>query len=245
MPKTFQRIESYYAGAYWGPRKESPKECARRAEVFLSAMANVDPSFSRWFEQGRSRKDALSRPIEPTGVVLEKLIHRGRDRQFEDLGYSVWAWNGVCVDHEDSGLNFSCGAYSEAVSNVCVCSLPTRGPNAERVLSVPVLTGLLRSMVLAWEPDIALATSSMLRDKVTSKGSAKTFMGWIMYFPRSRGTVPPLPAPVRIEPMEDKGMLVILTPDLLTVSNPEHVELAQRVHGLLDRAGLLKPIITP
>ncbi|WNG28780.1 hypothetical protein F0U62_35855 [Cystobacter fuscus] len=245
MPKTFQQIESYYAGAYWGPRKESPEECARRAEAFLSAVANVDVSFSRWFQQGKSRKDALSRPIEPTREALEKLIGRGRDRQFEDLGYSVWAWNGVCVDCQDIGLNFSCGAYSEAVSNVCVCTLPTRGPNSERVLSVPVLTGLLRSMVLAWEPDFALATSSMLHDKVAPKNSAETFMGWLMYFPRSRGTVPPLPAPVRIEPMEDKGMLVILTPDLLTVSNPEHVELAQRVHGLLDRAGLLKPIITP
>nr|WP_232536989.1 immunity 52 family protein [Cystobacter fuscus] len=213
-------------------------------------MAKVDPSFSRWFQQGRSRKDALSRPIEPTRESLEKLIRRGRDRQFEDLGYSVWAWNGVCVDYEDSGLNFSCGAYSEAVSNVCVCSLPTRGSNAERVLSVPVLTELMRSMVLAWEPGFALVTSSMLRETmlretVTSIGIAGTFVGWIMYFPRSRGTVPPLPAPVRIEPVEDKGMLVILTPDLLTVSNPEHVELAQRVQGLLDRAGLLEPIITP
>ncbi|WP_375770799.1 immunity 52 family protein [Archangium gephyra] len=242
MPETFQRIDSYYAGAYWGPRKETPEECAQRAEIFLASMAKVDPSFSRWFQQGRSRRDALKRPIEPTRAALEKLIRRGRDRQFEDLGYSVWAWNGVCVDYEDSGFNFACGAYSEAVSNVCVCNLPTRGPNAERVLTVPVLTGLVRSMVLAWEPDSAIATSSMLREKVTPTGRAGTFVGWIMYFPRSRGTVPPLPAPVRIEPVEDKGALIVLTPERLTPANPEHVELAQRVHVLLDRAGLLRPL---
>jgi hypothetical protein len=167
------------------------------------------------------------------------------ERKSSFLPYSVWAWNGVCADYEDSGFNFLCGACSEAVSNVCVCNLPSRGPNADRVLSVTVFTGLVRSMVLAWEPDRAIATSTMFRDNITSTGDAGTFVGWIMYFPRSRGTVPPLPAPVRIEPMVDKGMLVILTPDLLTVSNPEHVELAQRVHGLLNRAGLLKPIITP
>jgi hypothetical protein len=240
MPETFQRIESYYAGAYWGPRKETPEECARRAEVFLAAISDVDPSFSCWFEQGRSRKDALKRPIEPTHVALEKLIRRGRDRQFEDLGYSVWAWNGVCVDYDDSGFNFKCGAYSEAVSNVCVCNLPTRGPNADRVLSVPVLTGLVRSMVLAWEPDFAIATSSMLRGKLTPIGIAGTFVGWITYFPHSRGTVPPLPAPVRIESVEDKGTLIILTPDLLTIANPEHIELALHVHKLLDKAGLLR-----
>lgn len=245
MPKTFQRIDSYYAGAYWGPRKESPEECARRAEAFLSNMANVDPFFSRWFQQGKSRKDALSRPIEPTREALEKLVRRGKDRQFEELGYSVWGWNGVGVDYEDCGFHFSCGAYSEAVSNVCVCNLPSRGSNAERVLSVPVLTGLVRSMVMAWDPERAIATSTMFRDKITSTGDAGTFVGWIMYFSRGRGTVPPLPAPVRIEPVEDKGMLVILTPDSASVSNPEHVELAQHVQGLLDRAGLLKPIITP
>jgi hypothetical protein len=240
MPETFQRIDSYYAGAYWGPRKETPEECARRAEVFLNTVANVDPSFSRWFQQGRSRKDALKRPIEPNRVTLEKLVRRGKDRQFEDLGYSVWAWNGVCVDYDDSGFNFTCGAYSEAVSNVCVCNLPTRGPNAERVLSVPVLTGLVRSMAIAWEPDFAIATSAMHRDKVSPEGIAGTFAGWIMYFPRSRGTVPPLPAPVRIEPVEDKGTLIVLTPDLLTPTNPEHVELALRVQKLLDKAGLLR-----
>jgi hypothetical protein len=241
MTETSQWIESYYAGAYWRPRKETPEECARRAEVFLAAIAKVDPSFSRWFQQGRSRKDALKRPIEPTREELEKLIRRGKDRVREALGYSVWAWNGVCADYEDSGLNFRCGASSEVVSNVCVCTLPTRGPNAERVLSVPVLTGLVRSMALAWEPDSAISTSAMLRDKVAPTGMAGTFVGWIMYFPRSRGTVPPLPAPVRIEPVEDKGTLIVLTPERLTVANPEHLELAQRVHELLDRAGLLRP----
>jgi hypothetical protein len=45
---------------------------------------------------------------------------------------------------------------------------------------------------------------------------------------------------VRIEPVEDKGSLVILTPERFTASNPDHVALADRVCELLDRAGLLK-----
>lgn len=239
MSATFKRLDSYHAGAYWGPRKETPEECARRAELFLTSMAKVDPSFSRWFQQGRTRKEALKRPIEPNRAALEKLIHRGRDRQFAELGYSVWAWNGVCADYEDSGFHIDCGAYSEAVNNVCVCTLPTRGPDTERVLSVPVLTELVRSMVLAWEPDAAIATSAMHREKVSPKANMRNSVGWLMYFPRSRGTVPPLPAPVRIEPVEDKGMLVVLTPDRLMPDNPEHIELAQRVQELLRRAGIL------
>jgi hypothetical protein len=242
MPETYKRIESYYAGAYWGPRRETPEECARRAEMFLTTLAKIDPAFSQWFEQGRSRKDALQRPIEPSGAALEKRVRRGRDRQFEELGYSVWAWNGVPDDYDACGFNFYCGGYSEGQSNCCVVNLPARGPNAERVLSVSVLTGLVRSMALAWEPDSALATSTMHREAVTPDGNAETFMGWVMYFPHSRGRVPPLPAPVRLEPVEDKGTLLVLTPERLTVANPEHVELGKRVHELLDRAGLLRPM---
>jgi hypothetical protein len=244
MSKPYKRIDSYIAGAYWGPRKETPEECARRAELFLATIANVDPSFSRWFEQGRSRKDALKRPIELSREALEKLVRRGRDRQFESLGYSVWAWNGESDDYDASGFDFGCGSYSEGQSNRCVINLPARGPNAERVLSAPVLTELVRSMVLAWEPESALATSTMHRDHVTPTGVAGTFVGWVMYFPHSRGRVPPLPAPVRIELVEDKGTLIVLTPDRLTLENPEHVALGQRVHELLNRAGLLRPVVS-
>ncbi|WNG41136.1 hypothetical protein F0U61_51120 [Archangium violaceum] len=244
MAKTYKRIDSYYAGAYWGPRKETPEECARRAEAFLAAVADIDPSFSRWFEQGRSRKDALKRPIAPSPAALEKLIRRGKDRQFEDIGYSVWAWNGEPDDYDACGFDFKCGGYCEGLSNRCVVNLPTRGPNAERVLSVPVLTGLVRSMALAWEPDSAIATSTMHRDAVSPEGIAETFVGWIMYIPHRRGSVPPLPAPVRIEPVEDKGTLIVLTPERLTAENPEHVELGQRVHELLNKAGLLRPFVS-
>ncbi|MFL5344598.1 MAG: Imm52 family immunity protein, partial [Hyalangium sp.] len=77
----------------------------------------------------------------------------------------------------------------------------------------------------------------------TSRGG--TFVGWVTYLSRRRGMVPPLPAPVRIEPVEDKGALIILTPDRLTAGNPDHVELGRRVGKLLDKAGLLQPIVTP
>ncbi|WP_371746328.1 Imm52 family immunity protein [Myxococcus sp. CA040A] len=57
--------ESYYAGVYWGPRKESSEECARRLEVLLEELQSVDPSLERWFQQGKSRAECLEAPIEP------------------------------------------------------------------------------------------------------------------------------------------------------------------------------------
>jgi hypothetical protein len=104
------------------------------------------------------------------------------------------------------------------------------------------MTEVMRAMALAWEPDCGVATSDLHRDTAWQRPQIGTFTGWITYLSRQRGTVPPLPAPVRIEPVEDKGTLVILTPERFTASNPEHVALAARVHELLERAGLLRPI---
>ena len=64
-------------------------------------------------------------------------------------------------------------------------------------------------------------------------------MGWLMYFSRRRGEIPALPPLVRVEPVDDKGTLIILTPERFTVDDPAHVALADAVRTLLERAGLL------
>ncbi|MCP3170209.1 immunity 52 family protein [Myxococcus sp. QH3KD-4-1] len=97
-------------------------------------------------------------------------------------------------------------------------------------------------MVLPWEPDWAFATSDSYEATHPEPGSAPFSLGWITYLSNRIGKVPPLPAPVRIEPVDDKGTLIVLTPERFTVSNPEHVALAERVRELLDRAGLLNPL---
>nr|WP_225937400.1 immunity 52 family protein [Myxococcus sp. RHSTA-1-4] len=104
---------------------------------------------------------------------------------------------------------------------------------------------VVRAMALAYEPDCGVATSDLHRDTAWQRPPIGTFTGWITYLSRQRGTVPPLPAPVRIEPVEDKGTLIILTPERFTASSPEHVALAARVQELLDRAGLLRPLQQP
>nr|WP_224361706.1 immunity 52 family protein [Hyalangium versicolor] len=99
-------------------------------------------------------------------------------------------------------------------------------------------TQALRALASAWDPDWGVAISHDHRDIIDQK-SPEVWIGWVTYLSRRLGRVPPLPAPVRIEPVEDKGALVILTPERFTASNPEHVALAERVRELLDRAGLL------
>ncbi|QSQ21628.1 immunity 52 family protein [Pyxidicoccus parkwayensis] len=234
--------ETYFAGTYWGPRKEPPEECARRMEVFLAGLRDVDPLFVRWFQPGKSRKDALKRLIEPNRKELTRLVLRGKDRAFEDLGFRISGWNGAGDDDEATGFDVHCGGYTNVVRNTCVFTLPGREPNADRVLTAPVLAGLLRVSAIAWEPNWGIATSHAHRgliDARSIKGAPR--VGWVTYLARHLGTVPPLPAPVRIERVEDRGTLITLTPERFTVDNPEHVALAEQVRELLDGAGLLKP----
>ncbi len=242
MPAACQEEETFFAGAYWGARRESAAACAQRAEALFATVANVDPAFSQWFRQGTSRKDALLRPIAPTREALEKLIRDGRDRVVEELGFRFSGWNGASDDQDGSAFNVTCGGYSERVGNACVFELPSRGPNADRVLAAPILTGLVRCLATAWEPDFAVGMSSEQLQSLDPGDPAALRIGWVTYIARQRGRVPLLPAPVRIEPVEDKGTLIVLTPERFTARNPEHLALAARVTELLDRAGLVRPV---
>ncbi len=235
--------ETFYAGAYWGARKESSEMCAERLEKFLTGLPEAAPGLARWFQLGKSRKDALKRPLTPNRSDLEKLVRRGRDRVFEDLGFRIRGWNGADEDRDVVDFDILCGGYTDAVSNLCVFGLPKRGPQAERIVAAPVLAATLRTTAIAWEPDWGGAVSEEHRDSLKARRPKGTpYVGWVTYLARHRGTVPPLPAPVRIEPVEDKGTLIVLTPERFTVTNPDHVALAERVRELLDRAGLLKPL---
>ncbi|NOK12930.1 hypothetical protein HNS30_28185 [Corallococcus exercitus] len=239
----------YYAGAYWGPRQETPEECARRTADFLNLLPPYDPLLATWYKPARSLRDARKHSLMPPDVpTLTELFQRGVNREkggpvFEDLGFSFWFGNGE-VGGDSVSLRIKCGDYSGANPNCCVMPLPAKGTSVERMLTVPVLSGVLRSMALAFDPDWAVAGSNEYRKSMSADPSAGAFVGWITYQSRRRGTVPPLPAPVRIEPVEDKGALIILSPDRISARIPEQVEQGHRVGALLAKAGLMRPVMS-
>lgn len=238
--------ETYFAGAYWGARKESPEDCARRTADFLNLLAECDPVLSHWYKPTRSRRDERKHPLMPPDVpTLTELFRRGVNREtggpaIEELGFRFSFDNGG-GRADRASLRINGGMSSEAVPNHCMLSLPSGEASTARLLTTPVLTGVVRSMVSAWEPDWVLAGSSTYRMQYREPDSSPFSLGWMTYLSHRFGTVPPLPAPVRIESVENKGTLMVLTPERFTVANPEHVALARRVRELLARAGLLNP----
>ncbi|RKH40307.1 hypothetical protein D7Y23_34975 [Corallococcus sp. AB050B] len=211
-------------------------------------LAACDPALANWNKipkpRGKGRKTPLMPPSLP---ALTEAFRRGVNREpggppFEDLGFRVGAYNDG-TGQDFASINMKCGCYAEfRMANACVLRLPAKGANAERIFTASVLMEVVRSMALAWEPDWAVAMSRTQQELHDEDGKADMWLGWVTYLARHRGSVPPLPAPVRIEPVEDKGTLIILTPERFTVANPDHVALARRVRELLVRAGLMQPI---
>jgi len=174
---------------------------------------------------------------------LEKLFLQSRNRTdvgkevIEDLGFSRIMWN---AKQGATDLHLSCGGYSPwGGPNSCLLYPPRQGAVHERLLRAPVLAEVLTSMATAWDPDFAMASSDEMVD-LMEKGDFEVRVGWLTYLSRRLGRLPPLPAPVRIEPVGALGWLLILAPEPMVASNPEHVALTTRVRDLLDRAGLIE-----
>ncbi|HLL05978.1 MAG TPA: immunity 52 family protein [Myxococcaceae bacterium] len=232
--------ETYYAGSYWLARPESAEACARRAECFFRGLGRSEPAWTRWYEPAESFEEARKLQFTPDAASFQKLFAREENHFGDRFSFHLWTGDSP---QETAVVDGRCGSSSRRLPSSCVLNPHAEGLVGEPVLTAPVMAAVLRSMVVAWEPEWAVATShqhlEMLATQVLPPG---TFVGWVMYFSRLRGKVPPLPAPVRIEPVEDKGTLVTLTPERFTASSPEHVALAARVHELLSRAGLLRPL---
>lgn len=235
--------EVFHAAAYWGFRPESAQDCARRAETFFRLLAACHPDYARWYEQAYSTKKALQLQFEPTFETFVRFFGKKGYQAGKD-GFSFGAWTGHVPVNEAGGMvTLWCGTPAEVAPNNALLYFPSEGPGLDRLLTLPVLTGILRAMALAWDPDWAYVASDDFRDRMSEKGSAGTFVGWLTYYSRSWGEVPPLPEPVRVEPVEDKGSLVILAPERVSAANPEHVALGHRVQGVLESHGLLRRVI--
>ncbi|RKH12388.1 hypothetical protein D7V97_08725 [Corallococcus sp. CA053C] len=233
-------IETYFAGTYWMGRLESAESCAQRAAALFQSLSPLEPTWNRWCEPGDSFQEASRLQVATDAGSLREHLER-KDRRLCD-GFLYGLWSGPTPDNTTS-VTGSCGSESPWQPSSCVLTPPEQGPLAERVATASLLCQVIREMVLAWEPEFGLATSTEhLMSLAAPRYKAGTVPGWVMYFSRQRGTVPPLPAPVQVEPVGNLGTLVVLTPERFTMTNPEHVRLAAEVQQVLNDAGLLHPL---
>jgi hypothetical protein len=246
--------ERFHLGAYWGDRRESVEKCAERSADFLAGLGACDQCFAGWFRLGESREQARAHEVPANVDILRAELAAGRNRRdtdgavIEDLGFSLWLWNGADNDEEAAGLHIACGGYSGAVPNVCSVDLPRGGDAAERVLRGETLTCVIEAAVSSWEPDWARVISNRHLDWYldhTEDDAVKPVIGWLTYLSAGRGEVPPLPPPTRTVALAGHGTLIILTDERFSATRPDHLDQAARVREILDSKGLLFPTAVP
>lgn len=115
------------ARAFWGPRPQPVDDGVAAIVTTLRGLRELDEErFARWFDLGKSRKDALRREIAVDPGVIRAFLTRNREgaHVFEELGYSFWAWNAAAED--DDALSFNCcfSVTSRWLKNRVVLGLP-------------------------------------------------------------------------------------------------------------------------
>ena len=241
--------ENYYVGVYWGNRPETPGDCARRTCLLLQELSRCDLAFGQWFEKGRSRADALKRPVNTDEEALGELFQKSRRRhgvggtRGSDLGSRIGLWNGA-PEGESAAISMNCGCYASTakvwIPNTCVIDLPQEGASAERLLKVPVLLSVLGTVVMALEPEWGVVTSDAAREATLKPEPGTPLVGWITYLGVPLRSPLPLPMQSRVVPIGASGSAVVVTDELFTAENPQHVKGVDAVRAGLEKAGLMR-----
>lgn len=177
--------ENPFVGAYWSAREEGRAECANRIVNFLRSLAD-EPLLSRWHLKGWTRKTAVA-PLELTVEGIAKRLRQNHTdiprRPIPDLGFSLGLWNGD--GKASAGLMLTCGAYAQRVENSVVLSLPRQEPPKDPI-AVARFRQLVEKLAAAFDPDIAVATSSELNSR--GSGTIRENQAWVRY-ERGRGVI--------------------------------------------------------
>ena len=221
----------FFLGAYWDTRQESLEESTERVTRFLSEMAEIDPLLGRWFERGRSSKDALARPVDHHDQSrLQTLLLKGQNRYDDgggviaELGFSLSLWNGASREEEESSLRIRCGSFDGAGNNV-VLDLPIRSDNLD---DADVACSLLALVAEIWRPKWAGIMSK--RAMVERDFDAdRPFVDWMAYLPREVHSV----SSSSVVPVGVHGSIVIVQQDRPNGIDPEELQRIRQVEAAL------------
>ena len=203
-----------FIGAYWGPRQESVGQCADRLMVCFELLRDCDEVLSRWFEKGKSPREALGQPVDLLSHEKTlQLLESGRRKReldrttIEDLGYRVSLWNGQ-ASTKSANVSICCGIHAENphLLNSVVFDLPedlTGLPDRDQCMKI------LRIFVDTWEPDWAGVISRASRN-ARPCNPALPFVDWMFYINRVGFDRGKLPAAATAFEIERKGTVVVV-----------------------------------
>lgn len=168
-----------FIGAYWGNRKETRDECAKRIADVLQRLAQNHPALGTWYQKGRSKNAALKNIVELTPDSIGRILRtNNRDTDslpIVELGFRIGVWNG----NTQLAASFSatCGGYSDVVKNRVVLDFDPSWDAG--LLSSERMRSILTDFIEAFDPEKAVVTSLEYMDRAGV--NAPWDAGWLMY----------------------------------------------------------------
>lgn len=226
-------MQKFMLGAYWDERADSLEKCTQDAVRFLSGLAEIDPLLASWYELGRSRKGALERKVDVLDAQkLQELLLAGRNRRdigrevIDELGFSLWFWNGANAEEAEASVTIHCGAYGERTGNNVIVNLPYQSESSEWVGKASSLLALTAEV---WQPNWAGIMSKKAMHERDFDGD-NPFVDWMVYVPRKIASVP---SPGRVEELNGLGSVVVVQPDPPVGEDHEELARIRQVERLL------------
>lgn len=228
-------IDELIAAAYWGPREETLDRCSERLMGFLEQIGRITPHFSQWYEQGRTKRGAMRKPIAIEADRIRGLLEKGRSRDdtpqrrvIESLGFLVGMWTGDRPDGSSVSLIANCGSHDRQDD---VNSVILRYPPVDW-LDVEQAVALVRAMVSCWSPAHAAVCSPEALSAVGGQAEIP-IVDWVFFHRRAR-TGPPA-APSRVAFELDGGECVVVQD---TPVRRDRVDERARARALAKQLGL-------
>ena len=233
-------IESYYIGAYWGPREESLDICTKKVIDFFSILSEMDSSFEKWFEKGYSRKKALEHQYIFEYDKINKSLLNSRIKTdigniiMENLGYSFSTWNGL-REGEITGISIHCNTSSNCVSNNVVIKLPSNKEVYDDIYKIDFILRMFNLLIELWHPEQVVMTSSQLRDSVSINDNAP-LIGWITYL-NTQKKLEKLLNFCRMDYLKD-GVILIVGDKCPTINDKKQVDNIKKIQSIINHERL-------
>jgi hypothetical protein len=230
----------YVIQAYWGPRRETPKQLASRFRQMIDTLAPIASAFSGWEFYGATKVWPMP---SPTGDELTRLIAEcvARADDGDPTPINGYSFGAATRTGTSTSLltEVHGGCYAPNVPYLAnTADLRTKPLNEENaaLITLPIFKPALLAIAAAWEATWCAAYPwdiiPLWPDRIAT-GQPRFNMAWITYLsPRFAPIVMP-PRAAIVEHTPQGGIVMTATKDRLDVTNPAHLAVAREIDAAL------------
>ncbi len=229
--------------AYWGPRPESPADCAPKMLQMFRTLADIDPALGRFYWADRK----IGKPLLVSSLKVDDAARLLAQRQnlaevtrqpIPEFGYRFVATNQFSRGPHYLVINGQLGGYVTAnllANYVCLATEPL-APHNEGIINFRVFRSVLLALASIWNATWCCAASDDLLQLIPRVDRARHRPrldgGWLTYLAAPFAAKITPPSSAKCERVNG-GLLMIATEETFQADNPAHVAVARDIDAAL------------